>query len=77
MAEGERGTNVRELESLRIARGSEPKRRSRAVTAIVVLIVLALAAGGGTKPGCIRWGARRKSKPRRSRSKAPDNPASC
>jgi RND family efflux transporter MFP subunit len=47
MAEGERGTNVRELESLRIARGSEPKRRSRAVTAIVVLIVLALAAGGG------------------------------
>ncbi len=47
MAEVERGPNVRELESLRIARGSQPRRRNRVVTALVAIaIVAALGVGG-------------------------------
>jgi RND family efflux transporter MFP subunit len=47
MAEVERGPNVLDLESLRIARGSEPKRRNRVLVAIVTLVIIAVLAGAG------------------------------
>jgi RND family efflux transporter MFP subunit len=47
MAEVERGPNVLDLESLRIARSSEPRRRSRALAAIVTLVIVAVLAGAG------------------------------
>jgi len=47
MAESERGPNVLDLESLRIARSSQPQRRNRALAAIVTLVIVALVVGGG------------------------------
>ena len=47
MAEVERGPNVLDLESLRIARSSEPQGRSRALAVIVALVIAALLAGAG------------------------------
>ena len=47
MAESERGPNVLDLESLRIARSSQPQRRNRALAAIATLVIVALVAGGG------------------------------
>ena len=47
MAEVERGPNVLDLESLRIARSPEPRRRSRALAAIVTLVIVAILAGAG------------------------------
>lgn len=43
--ESDRGPNIRELESLRIVRGAEPKKRSR-WRAIVTALVVAAALGG-------------------------------
>jgi HlyD family secretion protein len=44
--DGPKNSAVRELESLRIAR-AEPKRRSRLLPIAIILVVLALLAGGG------------------------------
>ncbi|MGH7778288.1 MAG: efflux RND transporter periplasmic adaptor subunit [Candidatus Binataceae bacterium] len=45
--EQSRPPNIRELESLRIKRSSEPERKSRLVPAAIVLCVLAVVAGAG------------------------------
>src|SRR6266851_9189939 len=42
-----RGPNIRELESLRIARSAEPKTPSRIIPALVVLVILAVVGGAG------------------------------
>src|SRR5229473_1984530 len=42
-----RGPNIRELESLRIARSAEPKKPSRIIPALVVLVILAVVGGAG------------------------------
>ncbi len=47
MAEADRGPNVRELESLRIARGAQPQRRSRALASTVAVVAAAIVAGAG------------------------------
>jgi len=47
MADVERGPNVRELESLRIARSAQPPRRNRAVTVLAALAIVAVLAAGG------------------------------
>src|SRR6266852_4232432 len=42
-----RGPNIRELESLRIARSAEPKKPSRIIPALVVLVILAVVGAAG------------------------------
>jgi len=42
-----RGPNIRELESLRIARSAEPKKPSRIIPALVVLVILAVVGVAG------------------------------
>jgi len=42
-----RGPNIRELESLRIARSAEPKRPSRIIPAAIAVVILAVVAGAG------------------------------
>jgi RND family efflux transporter MFP subunit len=46
-AESPRGPNIRELESLRIARSAEPKKPSRIVPALIALVMIAALAMGG------------------------------
>ncbi len=46
-AESPRGPNIRELESLRIARAAEPERRSRLVPAAIAIVVLAAITAAG------------------------------
>ncbi len=46
-AESPRGPNIRELESLRIARAGEPQKRSRLVPVLIVVAFLAVASGAG------------------------------
>jgi HlyD family secretion protein len=45
--EAPKGPNIRELESLRIARAAQPKKPSRIVPAIILLVVLAVAGAAG------------------------------
>src|SRR5271168_3467974 len=45
--EAPRGPNIRELESLRIARSAEPKRPSRIIPAAIIVVVIAVVAGAG------------------------------
>ena len=45
--ESPRGPNIRELESLRIARAAEPKKPSRIIPAAIVLAILAVAGAAG------------------------------
>src|ERR1700719_3495394 len=42
-----RGPNIRELESLRIARSAEPKKPSRIIPAAIAVVILAVVAGAG------------------------------
>ena len=42
-----RGPNIRELESLRIARSAEPKKPSRIIPALVILVILAVVGVAG------------------------------
>ena len=42
-----RGPNIRELESLRIARSAEPKKPSRIIPAAIAVAILAVVAGAG------------------------------
>jgi hypothetical protein len=46
-AESPRGPNIRELESLRIARKDEPVKRRRLIPALIALVVMAVVAGAG------------------------------
>ncbi|HYL59445.1 MAG TPA: efflux RND transporter periplasmic adaptor subunit [Candidatus Acidoferrales bacterium] len=46
-AESPRGPNIRELESLRIARKDEPVKRRRILPALIALAVLGVVAGAG------------------------------
>jgi HlyD family secretion protein len=45
--EAPRGPNIRELESLRIARAASPKKPSRIIPAVITLAILAIAGGAG------------------------------
>ncbi len=45
--ESPRGPNIRELESLRIARAAEPERRSRLVPAAIAIVVIAVIGAAG------------------------------
>lgn len=47
MAEAPRGPNIRELESLRIARAANPKKPSRLVPVAITLVILALVGVAG------------------------------
>jgi RND family efflux transporter MFP subunit len=46
-SESPRGPNIRELESLRIARAPEPKRSSRLLPAAIILVVLGVLGAAG------------------------------
>ena len=43
--EAPKGPNIRELESLRIARAAKPKKPSRIIPAVIALVVLAIVGG--------------------------------
>ncbi|MGD0117339.1 MAG: efflux RND transporter periplasmic adaptor subunit [Candidatus Binatus sp.] len=47
MSEAPRGPNIRELESLRIARAASPKKPSRIIPAAIGLVVLGVVGGAG------------------------------
>ena len=45
--EAPKGPNIRELESLRIARAANPKKPSRIIPAVITLVVLAIVGAAG------------------------------
>jgi HlyD family secretion protein len=47
LSEAPRGPNIRELESLRIARAASPKKPSRIIPAAIVLMIVAVVGGAG------------------------------
>ncbi|HEY2663064.1 MAG TPA: efflux RND transporter periplasmic adaptor subunit [Candidatus Binataceae bacterium] len=46
-SEGDRGPNIRELESLRIVRAAEPRKRGRSRAIVIALVLAAMVAGAG------------------------------
>ena len=75
--EAPKGPNIRELESLRIARAAQSKRPSRLIPVAITIAILAVVGLRATSSIRRRSGGRRKCRPRSSASNRRDKRARC